>query len=503
MFFLKSKIDNFIELLTQFEFDAPEPYFDSRLFGANPVLGLIPTEIFKYDGRVLILEKQSGSWCFLEENEYAFYSTLNGRKLDDVADSHQINKIDLEEFVARLYWLGLLRINGRRFFESDDLPESADFPPFPLFSIVLTERCNLVCHHCFARSHPSRQESMTWSIAKRIIDLIMEYPTEHLVVQFTGGEPFLEPSVIERMSIYARQRAIETGKSLTIRVQTNGTLLTPSLQQLVENLDIGVGISLDGDRAANDLTRVFPGDNSSYEAITRTISMMAKRNLDYGLICVISKANCHRFNEIMDHFFDLGLSNVKTQPVMRLGRAADRWDGLGLEPEEYLEIQRNYLHYAMHQGHPALDTNICSMLEELTNKRGKKCGVGSDFLAFNPDGAIYPCARFRNYEGLWLGNVHDLDKLYGLGRSHPVIAELSGRRVSMIAECLECAYQRFCDAKCPLDSYAHFGTVKMVHPWCVYHKGIYQELFSRLAEGPTIINTFYPDAKVYDRAFFA
>ena len=342
---------------------------------------------------------------------------------------------------------------------------------------------------------------MTWSIAKRIIDLIMEYPTEHLVVQFTGGEPFLEPSVIERMSIYARQRAIDTGKFLTLRAQTNGTLLTPSLQQLVERLGIGVGISLDGDRAANDLTRVFPGANSSYEAITRTISMMSKRNL--GLICVISKANCHRFNEIMDHFFDLGLSHVKTQPVMRLGRAADRWDALGLEPEEYLEIQRNYLDYAMHQGHPALDTNICSMFEELTNKRGKKCGVGRDFLAFNPDGAIYPCGRFRNYEGLWLGNVQDIDRLQGLGRSNPVIAELSGRRVNMIAECLECAYQRFCDAKCPLDSYAHFGTVKMVHPWCAYHRGIYQELFRRLAESPTIIKTFCPDAKVYDRAFFA
>ncbi len=339
--------------------------------------------------------------------------------------------------------------------------------------------------------------------SKRIIDLIMEYPTDRLVVQFTGGEPFLEPAAIERTSIYARQRAMDTGRFLTLRAQTNGTLLTPRLQQLVERLEIGVGISLDGDRAANDLTRVFPGDTSSYEAITRTISMMAKRNLDYGLICVVSKANCHRLNEIMDHFFDLGLSNVKTQPVMRLGRAADRWDGLGLEPEEYLDIQRNYLDYAIHQGHPALDTNICSMLEELTNKRGQKCGVGSDFLAFNPDGAIYPCGRFRNYESLWLGNVSDLDRLYGLGRSHPVIAELAERRVNTIPECLECPYQRFCGAKCPLDSYAHFGTVKMVHPWCSYHKGIYQELFSRLAEGLNIVKTFCPDAEVYNKAFFA
>ena len=134
MFFLKSKFDNFIELLTQFEFDAPEPYFDSRLFGANPVLDLIPTEIFKYGGRVLILEKRSGSWCFLEKNEYAVYSALDGRRLADIATgSPEINKTDLEEFVARLYSLGLLRINGRRFFESDDLPESADLRPFPLF----------------------------------------------------------------------------------------------------------------------------------------------------------------------------------------------------------------------------------------------------------------------------------------------------------------------------------------------------------------------------------
>ncbi len=167
MFYLKSNSDNFIELLTQFEFDAVEPYFDRNLFGASPIFDIIPTESFEYGSRVLILEKRSGFWCFLEKNEHAVYSGLDGRSLDDIAISFpEINRTDLEEFVARLYWLGMLRINGRRFFESDDLPQRADFRPFPLFSIVLTERCNLVCHHCFARSHPSRQECMTWSTAR-------------------------------------------------------------------------------------------------------------------------------------------------------------------------------------------------------------------------------------------------------------------------------------------------------------------------------------------------
>ena len=56
-------------MLTRFDFGAPEPYFDENLFGPNPRLNLLPAERIEYGSKVLMLEKHTGSWCFLEPRE--------------------------------------------------------------------------------------------------------------------------------------------------------------------------------------------------------------------------------------------------------------------------------------------------------------------------------------------------------------------------------------------------------------------------------------------------
>jgi uncharacterized protein len=504
MFYIKSNPDNFIELLTQYEFDAPEPYFHERLFGKNPQLNLVPVEVLKYGSHVIILEKHSGLWCFLENDEYALYVTLAGIKLSDLLGRlSQLHREDVEEFLVRLYWLGLLQINGRSFFEVDAFNRRANFTPGPLFTIVPTERCNLACNYCSARSHPGRRERMDWTIAKRILDLIVDFPVEHLQVQFHGGEALLEVDMLERVITYALQRAGEVGKQVHFRVQTNGTLLTPTVLQRLADLEVGIGLSLDGDQAANNLTRVFPGNKSSYAAVTRTISMLKEKNFEPGVLCVVSKANYLRFNQIMEHFLFLGLEKIKSSPIMRLGRANDQWHALELAPEEFLEAHLTYLDYAVQAGGVAVDTAISSMIGELASSRHSYiCQAGRQVLTFTPDGNIYPCGRYRNREELYLGNVGALERLEGLWKSHSLLARITERQVSLIPECRECAFQRFCEADCPLDSYSYFGTTQEVHPWCNYYRGMYRALFGKLAEGPRVREIFYPGADVYEKSLF-
>ena len=79
MFYYGLENDNFTQMLTRFDFGSPEPYFDEKLFGVNPRLSLLPVERIECGSKVLMLEKNTGSWCFLEPREFDLFRSLEAR----------------------------------------------------------------------------------------------------------------------------------------------------------------------------------------------------------------------------------------------------------------------------------------------------------------------------------------------------------------------------------------------------------------------------------------
>lgn len=510
MFYFGLENDNFTKMLTQFDFGAAEPYFDQKLFGANPRLNLLPVERIECGSKVLMIEKHTGSWCLLEPGEADVFRSLDARELGDiVARVPDAYKAELPEFIARLYWRGLLAINGRRFIQPEVFEPGPIFYTGWLFIIVPTERCNLACKYCCAKSNPSRQERMDWATAKRTMDLIIDYIPQRGKVEFAGGEAFLETDLIERIVEYGRRAAEKRGKKLTFCAQSNGTLLTEDLLQRLQDLEITVGVSLDGDRISNDMTRVFPENKGTYASITRTIALMHEKGCGHGAICVVSKANYRRLDEVLAGYAEVGQTGIKLNPVTRNGRAREEWEALALEPEEFLEFHRKYLDMVLNEDCSVLDENTTVMLEILGTRihpyrcMRSQCGAGRDFMTFAPNGDVYPCCQTRVNPEYRLGNVLEVDRLDDIWKNNPIISKLTERQVGSISECGECTYKRFCEAGCPVASYDHFGKTDAPHPWCQYYKGIYTEFFRRLGNGSRLVEIFCPDAKVYDNIFFA
>jgi uncharacterized protein len=509
MFYFSIDADHFTRMLTQFDFGGPEPYFDETLFGANPQFRVLPLETTVYDRNVLLLEKHTGSWAFLEPPEFDIFRSLDGTDLNGmmarVPDSYRGK---LPEFIARLYWRGLLRINGRRFIEPEVFDRGPVFYSGGLFVVIPTEQCNLACKYCFAKSGPSRQERMDWAVAKRAMDLIIGYIPERGSVEFAGGEALIEIDLIEQIVEYGTKSAEKAGKQLKFRVQSNGTLFTQDLLERIETLGIAVGISLDGDRVSNDMTRVFPGQKGTHSAIAKSVALMREQGFTVGAVCVVSKANCHRLDKVMADYMELSMEGIKLNPIAKHGRACYEWDELALEAEEFLETHTTYLDLVLNQGYSVLDENTAHMLRALGTRMHQyrcmrsQCGAGRDFMTFATNGDVYPCPRTRSNSEFRLGNVAEVDRLDEIWKNNPVISKLAERQVGAIAECRECTYKRFCEAGCPISSYEHFGTTDAIHPWCQYYKGIYSELFRRLGDESRLVEIFCPDAKIYENSFF-
>ena len=81
---------------------------------------------------------------------------------------------------------------------------------------------------------------------------------------------------------------------LALTVHTNGVLLDQGLCDLFNSFGVRVGVSLDGDRDANDRHRRFADGRSSHQQVLRALALLRRpeyRHLYGGLLCTVDVAN--------------------------------------------------------------------------------------------------------------------------------------------------------------------------------------------------------------------
>lgn len=175
--------------------------------------------------------------------------------------------------------------------------------PFRQFVLKVHSRCDLACDHCYMY-HAADQgwlaqptvmsiQTAAWA-AYRIAEHAKAHELRQVHVVLHGGEPLLAGPV-RLGQIAAALRDNLTGTcALDLRIHTNGVLLDESFCDVFSTHGIRVGISIDGDRAANDRHRRYSNGRSSYDRVIRAIDLLRAekyRHLYLGLLCTIDLAN--------------------------------------------------------------------------------------------------------------------------------------------------------------------------------------------------------------------
>ncbi|MCW2879003.1 MAG: hypothetical protein JWQ95_3103 [Sphaerisporangium sp.] len=174
--------------------------------------------------------------------------------------------------------------------------------PFRQFVLKVASRCDLACDHCYVYEHADQSwrgrptvmsvETMAWSAA-RIADHAKHHDLSRVDVVLHGGEPLLAGR--ERLGRVADEltRALDGVCDLDLRIHTNGVLLDEGFCELFADRGIKIGISLDGDRVANDRHRLYASGRSSYDKVIGAIDLIRERypQLYAGLLCTVDVAN--------------------------------------------------------------------------------------------------------------------------------------------------------------------------------------------------------------------
>jgi uncharacterized protein len=179
----------------------------------------------------------------------------------------------------------------------------APLVPLSQFVVKVHSRCDLACDHCYVyesldqswRTQPKViSDEVISQTAKRIAEHVAEHNLDAVQIVLHGGEPLLVGSAHMQEIITQLCSALAGRCRIDLRIHTNGIRLNEKFCEVFAEHGVKVGISLDGDQAANDRHRRYADGRSSYEHVIRAIGLLQTqrfRHLFAGLLCTIDIAN--------------------------------------------------------------------------------------------------------------------------------------------------------------------------------------------------------------------
>lgn len=166
-----------------------------------------------------------------------------------------------------------------------------EIPRLPLEgSIDLTYRCNNNCRHCWLRispGSPERQRELTIDEIKKIVDEARKMGCQRWFI--SGGEPMLRHDFAEIFEYITR-------KSISYSLNTNGTLITPKIAQLLRRKGSKM-VALYG--ATADVHDHITQKQGSFEATMQGFAYLKEAGAGFIVQLVPMRDNYHEFNEMI------------------------------------------------------------------------------------------------------------------------------------------------------------------------------------------------------------
>ncbi len=331
----------------------------------------------------------------------------------------------------------------------------------------IAHSCNLNCSYCFASQgkYHGERALMSFEVGKQALDFLVENSgsRRNLEVDFFGGEPLMNFTVVKRLVEYARSIEKEKGKNFRFTLTTNGMLVDDDVIEFSNREMSNVVLSLDGRKEVHDRFRVDYQGRGSWDYIVPKFQKFVEErgNKNYYMRGTFTHHNPD-FLEDIKTMLDLGFTELSMEPVVC---AADEPSALteadkAVVMEQYEKLAELMLE-KHREGKPFTFYHYMIDLKggPCIYKRVSGCGSGTEYMAVTPWGDLYPCHQFVGDDKYKLGNVYD-------GVTNTAIQdEFMECNVYTRPECADCWAKLYCSGGCAANAYHATGSVKGVYSY--------------------------------------
>lgn len=337
----------------------------------------------------------------------------------------------------------------------------------------VTEDCCMACTYCY--QHNKSHNRMNFVTAKQIIDNLLNndecYNTTEvngLIIEFIGGEPFMEVGLMNQICDYYFQQAIKLRhrflKHTRISVSSNGLLyFQEKVQKFIKKYRnyLSLTISIDGCKELHDTCRFDLEGRGTYDrAIAAAMDLRKSQGDNIETKMTLSPDNIGYTFDAIKNLIDLGYQIIHLNCVY----------------EEGWELQHaTTLYYQLKQiadwlfENDAFKKYSVSMFNENffkplpPSENNNWCGgVCNGMLAFDYKGSAYPCIRYMGSSlngkqiPYSIGTVDGLFLTPEEKEKRDILTSIT-RRSQSTDECFNCRIATGC-GWCSGYNYECFGT---------------------------------------------
>jgi MoaA/NifB/PqqE/SkfB family radical SAM enzyme len=166
--------------------------------------------------------------------------------------------------------------------------------------LLITERCNIECSHCWFESGPGRTGRMTLEEATGYIDQARQVPTVDWI-SFTGGEPFLLPEMLASLIGHASDLGLRT------ECVTN-CFWAESEEMALELLQRLEGAGLD---AINISADDFHQRHIPFERVSNCYRAASRLGLKTVIMCAAARSSVLRIKDVIQGLGDRSIHNIR------------------------------------------------------------------------------------------------------------------------------------------------------------------------------------------------
>jgi uncharacterized protein len=347
------------------------------------------------------------------------------------------------------------------------------------FIIKTTFDCNMNCKYCYegcSQKGLKMSFDTVKALTQRVADHARETGVKHSFL-WHGGEPLLAGKDFYKYAIGLQHEMGNDFLKYNI-LQTNGILIDPEYARLLSDLQIGVGVSLDGPPDIHDAQRLTHNQKGTFKQAFRGLQLMHEHGQRAGALSVFTKNTFNNLEKYYNFFSELEL-DVKMNPLFIAGNAKDLSSAhLQVTPTEYKEaLLYLFDRWINDKGKNFSFDPFDSTARTMVSGVPYACNVGGGcvyLLKVFPNGNVHACGH-QPYEKHVLGNVHrdDLNKIL----SSPHRRAYKFARASLAETCGKtCEHFDICAGGCVSNSYSIRGRLTDKSFYCESMKALYDHM---------------------------
>lgn len=333
--------------------------------------------------------------------------------------------------------------------------------------------CNLACTYCHGTNDDGKVQRMSLDTATRAIrlytDLLLEHNQPLMQIRYFGGEPFLNWPVLRDSLSFACEIAQQHKLGLTVIVNTNATLFTPTIinELKLYRSNLNVVVSLDGPVQSHDAARKYHNGKGSFDQVCKGLDLLQTADIPISISTTLGAHNQKHLRELVDLLQARGIHWMGVNPI---GILPDESTPASLATDLIDVIDyagaRNFHVSGLWQG-------VCDRLYGGTT--GSYCGGNGGELSILPGGEVFPCQA----QPIKLGTLDDVEtkELF----NSMAYSKVAMRVVGNLPECSGCEIEGMCAGGCAADAHACSGGIYGRTQYCEFLKTIARRYLERLA----------------------